>query len=82
MQVNLSQGPNMQTEETVPSVIDKTLADSVSTLNAAGLRLIYVKEPVSSRAQAGMVVQQSPGAGARIPQNAQVLVFVAAYGAG
>lgn len=82
IQVNLSQGLNMQTEVTVPSVSGKTLTDSVSTLNAAGLRLIYVKEPVSSRAQAGTVVQQSPGAGARIPRNAQVLVFVAAYTAG
>ena len=82
MQVNLSQGPNMQTEVAVPSVIGKTLTDSVSTLNAAGLRLIYVKEPVRSRAQAGKVVQQSPGEGARVPRNAQVLVFVAAYTAG
>ena len=48
-------------------------------MNGAHLRLIYVKFPVTSRSQAGKIVQQSPLAGGHAPQNAQVLVFLGAY---
>jgi serine/threonine-protein kinase len=79
MQVNLSQGPHTQGTATVPSAIGQSLTDAVSTLNGAQLRLIYAKLPVTSRAQAGKIVQQSPGAGASAPRNAQVLVLLGAY---
>lgn len=82
LQVNLSQGPHMQATATVPSVIGRTLTEAVSTLNGAKLRLIFAKLPVTSRAQAGKVVQESPAAGARVPQNAQVLVLLGAYRTG
>ena len=79
VQINLSRGPNNNPLEAVPNVVGKTLQDAVSTLNAAHLRLIYVKYPVTSQAQAGKVVQQSPLSGAQAPQNAQVVVYLGAY---
>jgi beta-lactam-binding protein with PASTA domain len=74
VQINISRGPNDNALVPVPNVIGKTLPEAVSGLNAAQLRLIYVKYPVTSRAQAGKVVQQSPLSGAQAPRNAQIVV--------
>ena len=79
VQINLSRGPNDNGLVPVPNVIGKSLLDAVSALNAAHLRLIYVKYPVTSRTQAGKVVQQSPLSGAQAPQNAQVVVYLGAF---
>jgi serine/threonine-protein kinase len=79
VQINVSRGPNATTDATVPNVVGKTLQEALSTLNGAHLRLIYLKYPVTSQAQAGKVVQQSPLDGAKAPQNAQVVVYLGAY---
>jgi serine/threonine-protein kinase len=79
VQINISKGPNSTTSAQVPSVVGQTLTEALSALNGAHLRLIYLKFPVSSRAQAGKIVQQSPLGGGEAPQNAQVLVFLGAY---
>jgi beta-lactam-binding protein with PASTA domain len=79
VQINISKGPNATTDEQVPDVIGKTLSDAVTALNGAHLRLIYVKFPVTSKTQAGKIVQQSPLSGGHAPQNAQVLVYLGAY---
>jgi beta-lactam-binding protein with PASTA domain len=79
VQINVSSGPGDKPKVTVPSVVGKSLQDALASLNAAHLRLIFVKVPVTSRAQAGKVVQQSPLGGGQAPQNAQVAVFLGAY---
>lgn len=76
VQINLSGGDGKFPPENVPDVIGQTLRDAVSTLNGAQLRLIYEQLPVASRADVGKVVQQTPLAGAKAPQHAQVLVYV------
>jgi serine/threonine-protein kinase len=78
-QINVSRGPNDNALVPVPNVIGRTLPEAVSALNAGQLRLIYVKYPVTSRAQAGKVVQQSPLSGAQAPQNAQIVVYLGAF---
>jgi beta-lactam-binding protein with PASTA domain len=78
-QINVSRGPNDNALVPVPNVIGKTLPAAVSALNAGQLRLIYVKYPVTSRAQAGKVVQQSPLSGAQAPRNAQIVVYLGAF---
>jgi serine/threonine-protein kinase len=82
VQVNLSKGPNATTTAQVPNVVGQTLQQAVSAMNSAHLRLIFLKFPVSSKPQAGKVVQQSPLGGAQAPQNAQVLVYLGAYRVG
>ena len=79
VQINISRGPNGNTDETVPNVIGQTLQQAVGSLNAVHLRLIYLKYPVTSQAQAGKVVQQSPLSGATVPQNGQVVVYLGAF---
>jgi beta-lactam-binding protein with PASTA domain len=79
MQINVSSGPGDKPQETVPNVIGKSLQDALASINGAHLRLLYLKFPVTSRSQAGKVVQQSPLGGAHAPQNAQVVVFLGAF---
>jgi beta-lactam-binding protein with PASTA domain len=79
VQINISSGPGDKPKEQVPNVIGKNLQDAVSSLNAAHLRLIFVKLPVTTRTAAGKIVQQSPLGGNQAPQNAQVLVFLGAF---
>ena len=78
VQVNVSTGPGQKPQEVVPNVIGKTLQDALSAINGAHLRLIYLKYPVTSQAQAGKVVQQTPLANGHAPQNAQVIVYLGA----
>jgi beta-lactam-binding protein with PASTA domain len=79
VQINVSRGPNDNAPATVPNVIGQTLQQAVDTLNGAKLRLIYLKFPVTSQAQAGKVVQQSPLNGGQAPENAQVVVYLGAF---
>ena len=79
VQINVSSGPGDKPKEQVPNVVGKTLTDAVSAMQAAHLRLIYLKYPVTSQTQAGKVVQQSPLGGGSAPQNAQVLVYLGAF---
>jgi beta-lactam-binding protein with PASTA domain len=79
VQINLSTGPGQKTQETVPNVIGQSLQGALSQINGAHLRLIYLKFPVTTKSQAGKIVQQSPLGGGHAPENAQVLVFLGAY---
>jgi beta-lactam-binding protein with PASTA domain len=79
VQINLSRGPNDNPLASVPNVVGQTLSQAVATLNGAHLRLLYLKFPVTSRTQAGKVVQQTPLGGGKAPQNAQVIVYLGAF---
>jgi serine/threonine-protein kinase len=79
VQINISSGPGEKQQMQVPNVIGQTLQQAVASLNRAHLRLLYVKYPVSVRSKAGKIVQQSPLAGGKVPQNGQVLVFLGAF---
>jgi len=79
MQINISRGPKNNPLATVPNVIGNTLQKAVSTMNSVRLRLIYLKYPVTTRTQAGKVVQQTPLSGAQAPQNGQVVVYLGAF---
>jgi beta-lactam-binding protein with PASTA domain len=77
--LNVSSGPGEKAQKTVPDATGKTLSQAVAAMQSAGLRLIYAKLPVTDRALAGKVVEQSPKAGSTAPQNAQVLVYIGAF---
>ena len=63
-------------QQTVPDVVGQSLEQAVQTLNSSQLRLIFVKVPVTTRAQVGKVVEQTPLPGKTAPTNAQVLVYL------
>jgi beta-lactam-binding protein with PASTA domain len=82
VQINLSNGPNNTANVQIPNVVGQTLTQALGAVNGAHLRLIYLKFPVTQKAQAGKVVQQSPLGGGQAPQNAQVLVYLGAFHVG
>jgi len=77
--LNLSSGPGTKPQKTVPNVVGQTLDAAVATIKSAGLRTIFLKLPVTDRAQGGKVVEQTPAAGRTAPQNAQVLIYLGAF---
>jgi serine/threonine-protein kinase len=79
VQLNLSTGPGTKASEHVPNAVGQTLKGALAAINGAHLRMIYLKMPVTDRSQAGKVVQQSP-LGGTAPENAQVVVWLGAYG--
>lgn len=79
LQINISSGPGDKPQEEVPGVIGGSLEQALSSINGAHLRLLYLKLPVTSRSQAGKIVQQSPLAGSHAPRNAQVVVYLGAF---
>jgi beta-lactam-binding protein with PASTA domain len=76
VQINVSQGPNASVRETIPNAVGQTLAGAVGILNGSHLRLIYIKQPVQTRAEVGKVIQQTPLNGDQAPRNAQILVLL------
>lgn len=77
--LGVSRGPNATESESVPVLVGKTLDDAVAAANAAGLRSFFLKRAVSTRAEAGRVVEQTPRPGAAAPRNAQVLIYLGAF---
>jgi hypothetical protein len=78
--LNLSEGKNGSPSNAVPSVTGRTIPEALSALNGAGLRLMFVKAPVTDKSEAGKVVAQTPAPGTRIPAHAEVLVYMGAAG--
>ena len=77
--VNASSGPNQNPEETVPNVVGRRIPQALPALHGVGLRLILLRARVSDRAQAGVIVAQTPLPGRKAPKNAQVLVYIGAF---
>jgi len=77
--VNVSSGPGGNPLETVPNVVGRKIPEALPVLHAAGLRLILLRQRVSDRSQAGVIVAQTPLPGKKAPKNAEVLVYMGAY---
>jgi beta-lactam-binding protein with PASTA domain len=76
--LNLSEGKGGAATNSVPSLMGRTIPEAVAAVKSAGLRLIFVRAPVSDRSQAGTVVEQTPAPGTQIPAHGEVLVFMGA----
>jgi hypothetical protein len=76
--LNLSGGKDGTSSNSVPSVRGRSIPEAVAAMKSAGLRLIFVRTRVSDNAQAGTVIGQTPAPGTRIPQHAEVLVYMGA----
>jgi serine/threonine-protein kinase len=78
--LNLSAGPSSagSGSGSVPSLTGQSIPQAVSATKQAGLRLIFVRKPVTDQSQAGKVVEQTPAPGTSVPKNAKVLVYMGA----
>jgi len=80
--LSVSSGPGEKEQHTVPDVVGQRVNQGVQTLNGESLRLVLLKQSVSDKSQAGVILEQTPKAGAKAPKNAQVVVYMGAYTAG
>jgi hypothetical protein len=76
--LNLSAGPHSAGSGSVPTLTGQTIPQAVSATKQAGLRLIFVRKPVTDQSQAGKVVEQTPSPGTSVPKNGKVLVYMGA----
>ncbi|HEX6699446.1 MAG TPA: PASTA domain-containing protein [Gaiellaceae bacterium] len=76
VRINVSNGPNPQALTAVPDVTGEDEASATSDLQAAGFRVQVVDQPTSDPNQDGIVLDEDPVAGTRIPAGSQVTIFV------
>ena len=79
MRVNVSTGPNPQPATAVPNVVGPDQATAAQTLSAAGFKVAVLNRPTSDQSKDGLVVEQQPKAGSRIPAGSQVTIFVGRF---
>ena len=72
----VSSGP---AQVAVPKVTGQKLAQASATLTAAGFQVSQVTVPVNQASQDGVVVAQSPTAGAKAPPGSTVALSIGQY---
>jgi hypothetical protein len=70
MQITISRGPGQNPNELVPSVVGKSFNSALASIQANGLRFIYLKQPVTTQNQAGTIISQTPEPAAGRPPDA------------
>ena len=76
VRVVVSTGPNPQPATTVPDVTGQDQATAVDTLQSAGFRVLVLNHPTTNQSQDGVVTEQQPHAGASIPGDSLVALYV------
>jgi len=61
---------------TVPDVTGKSTADATNALKAAGFNVTILYQPVNSKKDDGIVLDQHPRGGAKRPQGSNVTIIV------
>jgi serine/threonine-protein kinase len=74
--ITVSTGPE---QVTVPDVTGLPAGEAGRELRGAGLRVVRRDSPVTDEAEAGIVVDQSPGGGTDADENSSVVIFVGAF---
>ncbi|MFL6037978.1 MAG: PASTA domain-containing protein [Gaiellaceae bacterium] len=80
VRITVSNGPNPQPAETVPNVVGQDQATATNHLQSAGFRVVVLNRPASNASQNGVVIEQQPHAGASIPGNSLVALYVGRSG--
>jgi beta-lactam-binding protein with PASTA domain len=79
VRVNVSTGPNPEPATTVPNVAGQDQTTAAETLSAAGFEVAVLNRPTSDQSMDGLVLEQQPKAGSRIPAGSQVTIFVGRF---
>jgi serine/threonine-protein kinase len=79
VRVTVSAGPSPQPATSVPSVVGQDQATAAQTLSAAGFKVAVLNRPTSDQSKDGMVVEQQPKAGSKIPAGSQVTIFIGRF---
>jgi beta-lactam-binding protein with PASTA domain len=76
VQINASLGPNPGPKKTVPGVLGQTAQTARSRLEAAGFKVQELTRRVSSKSQNGLVVDEQPSPGRRVPARSTVTIYL------
>jgi eukaryotic-like serine/threonine-protein kinase len=79
VRVNVSTGPNPQPNASVPNVVGQDQAAAVQSLRDAGFKVAVLNRPTADQTKDGLVVEEQPHAGSRIPGGSQVTIFVGRF---
>ena len=79
VRINVSTGPSPQTAKAVPDVTGEDEATARSDLEAAGFRVSVVDEPTTDQNEDGIVVDEDPVAGTRVPTGSLVTIYVGSF---
>jgi eukaryotic-like serine/threonine-protein kinase len=80
VRINVSTGSNPQPAKAVPDVIGEDEATARADLEAAGFRVSVVDQPTSDENEDGIVVDEDPAAGTRVPAGSLVTIYVGRFG--
>jgi serine/threonine-protein kinase len=67
------------TRVTVPDVVGQSEGSASSALSAAGLTVVTTSRTVTDQTQDGVVLSQSPGAGAQVKKGSKVTIVVGKF---
>jgi serine/threonine-protein kinase len=76
IQLNVSLGPNAGALKAVPDVVGLTPQAASMRLTAAGFKVQRLTQTVSSQSQNGMVVDEQPAGGRKVPAGTTVTIYV------
>jgi beta-lactam-binding protein with PASTA domain len=80
VQLNASLGPNPGALQSVPNVLGLTAKQAVARLRSAGFKVQELQRTVSNRSQNGLVVDEQPSGGRKVPVGTTVTVYVGRAG--
>jgi serine/threonine-protein kinase len=76
VRINVSTGANPKPAKAVPDVTGEDEATARADLVAAGFRVAVVDQPTSDENEDGIVLDEDPAAGTRIPAGSTVTIYV------
>jgi serine/threonine-protein kinase len=79
VRMNVSTGANPQPAKAVPDVTGEDEATARSDLEAAGFRVSVVDQPTSDQNEDGIVLDEDPVAGTRVPAGSLVTIYVGRF---
>jgi beta-lactam-binding protein with PASTA domain len=79
VRINVSVGANPQPAKAVPDVTGEDEATARSDLEAAGFQVSVVDEPTTDENEDGIVVDEDPVAGTRVPAGSLVTIYVGRF---
>jgi serine/threonine-protein kinase len=79
VRINVSVGSNPQPVKAVPDVTGEDEATARSDLEAAGFQVSVVDEPTTDQNEDGIVIDEDPVAGTRVPAGSLVTIYVGSF---
>ena len=79
VRINVSIGSNPKPAKAVPDVTGEDEATARSDLEAAGFRVSVVDEPTTDENEDGIVVDEDPVAGTKVPAGSLVTIYVGRF---